>query len=150
MPRPTMHHGQGLLNHIDSEEMKKIEATREYKMPNYRTGDVLEVTMFTSLSEGKFNVLRGVVFAKKQSNNLRQALKLHTVVDDVNTSIMVKTCSPLVAKMDIVSYGSNQNRKKLNYIPDLELSKGRLLEAIKKGRGYKHRDKMYGSSKQDQ
>jgi ribosomal protein L19 len=60
-----MHHGQGLLNHIDSEEMKKIEATREYKMPNYRTGDVLEVTMFTSLSEGKFNVLRGVVFAKK-------------------------------------------------------------------------------------
>jgi hypothetical protein len=45
--------------------MKKIEATRQYKMPNYRTGDVLEVTMFTSLSEGKFNVLRGVVFAKK-------------------------------------------------------------------------------------
>ena len=71
MPRPTMHLGQTLLNHIDSEEKKKIEESRQFKMPDYRTGDVLEVTMFTSLSEGKFNTFRGVVYSKKQSNNLR-------------------------------------------------------------------------------
>lgn len=118
-------------------------------MPDYRTGDVLDVTLFTSLSEGKFNSFRGVVSMKKQPNNLRQAFKLHTVIDDVNTTIMVKTFSPLLAKVDVVNYGSNKNRKKLNYLPELELSKGRLLEPIKKGKGYKHRDEMYGNSRKD-
>jgi ribosomal protein L19 len=80
-----MHSGQGLLNHIEAEERKRIEATREYKMPDFRTGDILDVTYFTSLSEGKFNTLRGVCFAKKQVNNLRAAFKINTVVDDVNT-----------------------------------------------------------------
>jgi ribosomal protein L19 len=71
MPRPSMHVGQTLLNHIDSEEKNKIEDSRQFKMPDYRSGDVLEVTMFTSLSEGKFNTFRGVVYSKKQPNNLR-------------------------------------------------------------------------------
>jgi hypothetical protein len=53
------------LNHIDSEERKKIENSREFKMPDYRTGDVLDVTLFQSLSEGKYQTIRGVVFAKK-------------------------------------------------------------------------------------
>jgi len=53
----------------------------------------------------------------------------------------------MVAKVDVVNYGSNQNRKKLNYIPDLELSKNRLLEPIIKGKNYKHRDQMYGRSR---
>lgn len=65
MPRPSMHRGQTLLNHIDGEERRKIEESREFKMPDYRTGDVLDVTLFTSLSEGKFNSYRGLVYAKK-------------------------------------------------------------------------------------
>ena len=64
MPRFTMHRGQTLLNHLDSEEKKKIEASREFKMPKYRTGYVVEMTLFQSLSEGKFNTIKGVVFSK--------------------------------------------------------------------------------------
>ena len=148
MPRPTMHRGKTLLSHIDSDERKRIEGEREFKMPNYRTGDVLELTMFQSLSEGKFNTFRGVVIGKEKPNNLRSSLKIHTVVDDVNTSIKVKTHSPMVAKIDVVTYGSNKNRKKLNHFPKLELSKGRLLEAVVKGRGYKHRDQMADARKE--
>ena len=118
-------------------------------MPDYRTGDVLDVTMFQSLSEGKFSTFRGVVFAKKQPKNLRQAFKINTVIDDVNTAMMVKTWSPLLAKVEVVSYGSNQLRKKLNHIPALGLTKGKSAEPIKKGKGFKHRDQMYGSSKQE-
>ena len=54
MPRPTMHVGKTLLGHLDSDERKRIEADRPYTMPDYRTGDVMKVTMFNSLSEGKF------------------------------------------------------------------------------------------------
>lgn len=60
-----MHRGQTLLNHIDSEENTKINESRQFKVPNYRTGDIVELTMFTSLSEGNFNTFRGLVFAKK-------------------------------------------------------------------------------------
>jgi len=62
---------------------------------------------------------------------------------------MVKAWSPLLAKVEVVAYGSNQNRKKLNHIPANELNKGRLVEPIKKGKNFKPRDQMYGSSKQE-
>ena len=52
---------------------------------------------------------------------------------------MVKTHSPMLAKVEMLSYGSNQLRKQLNYIPELNLSKGRLTDPVIKGRGYKQR-----------
>jgi hypothetical protein len=48
----------------------------------------------------------------------------------------------MVAKVDVVTYGSNQLRKKMNHYPDLDLSKNRLLEPVVKGKGYKPRDQM--------
>jgi hypothetical protein len=41
-----MHRGKTLLNHIDSEERKRIAKEREFSMPNIRTGDVVELSMF--------------------------------------------------------------------------------------------------------
>ena len=61
MPRPTMHSGKTLLNHCDRTLKQKIEGERPFRIPNYRTGDVLEVSMFNSLSERKFNVYKGLV-----------------------------------------------------------------------------------------
>ena len=139
MPRPTMHKGKTLLAHIDSDEKKRIEAGRPFRMPNYRSGDVMEVTMFQSLSEGHFNTFKGIVYSNKKRNNLRAAFKLHTIIDDVPTGLMIKECSPMLAKVDMVRMGSNQLRKKLNHIPDLNLSKGRLSDPIVRGRNYKQR-----------
>ena len=47
----------------------------------------------------------------------------------------------MVAKIEIHKYGSNQLRKKMNHIPDLDLSKSKVTEPIIKGKGYKPRDK---------
>ena len=139
-----MHRGKTLLSHIDSEERKKIEKTKDFKMPNYRSGDVLDVTQFISLSEGKFNTHRGLVIGHKKRNNLRASLSLHVVEEGVNATIQVLHHSPLLAKVAIVNYGSNRNRTKLNHIPALELSKGRVKEPIKKGKNFKHRDEVGG------
>ena len=54
--------------------------------------------------------------------------------------MMVKEYSPMVAKIDIYKYGSNQLRKKMNHIPNLDLSKNRVSEPIIKGRNYKTRE----------
>jgi hypothetical protein len=55
--------------------------------------------------------------------------------------MQVKEFSPMVAKIDIYKYGSNQLRKKMNHIPGLELSKTKVSEPIIKGRDFKSREK---------
>jgi hypothetical protein len=77
MPRPTMFKGKTLINHLDSEEKKKIEKARPFTMPLYRSGDVMEITAFNSISEGKYHTYKGLVFGKEQENNLRHTLYLN-------------------------------------------------------------------------
>lgn len=50
-----MHRGKTLLAHIDSEENQRLASLRKFEMPPYRTGDVLDITLYNSLSEGKFH-----------------------------------------------------------------------------------------------
>ena len=138
-----MHFGRTLLNHIDSEERQRIEAGREFKVPDYRTGDILELTVFQSLSEGKFNTVRGMVIGKSQPNDLRHTLTLQTVIDTVQSTFAMKVFSPKLAKIDVVAYGSNKNRKKLNHIKDQNLTYSKLTQPLKKGRGFKHRSELY-------
>lgn len=143
MPRPTMYKGKTLLNHLDSEEKKKIEKGRQFTMPMYRSGDVMEVTLFSSISEGTYNTFKGLVYGKAQENNLRHSIWLNTVLDSTNTSIKIKANSPMVAKVKVLAYGSNRLRKKMPHIPHLELSATKLQDPIKKGRGAKPRRVLY-------
>jgi hypothetical protein len=108
-------------------------------MPPYRTGDVLDVTLYSSLSEGKFHTQRGLVIGKKMENNLRHSFKFHAVGEETNFSFMVKVNSPLLANVKLYKYGSNKNRKKLNHIPALELTASKVTEPIIKGKNYKKR-----------
>ena len=45
----------------------------------------------------------------------------------------------MVTNFEIQKYGSNQLRKKLNYIPKMDQSAGRLQEPIVRGRNYRMR-----------
>lgn len=128
--------------------MEKIKSSRPFKVPNYRSGDVVDVTMFRSLSEGKFNKHRGIIYSVKNSNSLDKSFKIHFNEAEQNMSMMVKEFSPMVAKIEIYKYGSNQLRKKMNHIPEMELSKTRVTEPIIKGRDYKSRDKKQEISKE--
>jgi ribosomal protein L19 len=142
MSKATKHKGRTLLNHIDAEERNRIEATREYALPDYRSGDILEVTLFNSISEGTYNTFTGVVFSNKYRNNLRHAFKINALIESVNTAIMCKVHSPLMGKVSLVTYGSNKNPTKMNYIPKQDRNKNRMKEAVVKGKGYKHRDEI--------
>ena len=139
IPRPTMHTGQTLLNHIDSEERQKIQKKREFSIPNVRTGDVVELSMFQNLSEAKINTMKGIVYGRAKPNNLRSTLWFHSVADNVNYNQKVKLWSPMVARIQISKLGSNKNRKKLSHIPALELSATKITEPVIRGRGYKAR-----------
>lgn len=60
-----MHSGKTLLKEVEREYINQITSTRPFKVPSYRTGDVVDVTMFKSLSEGKFHKYRGVIIGTK-------------------------------------------------------------------------------------
>jgi ribosomal protein L19 len=143
-----MHNGKTLINEIEKEYMEKIKSTRPFKVPNYRSGDVVDVTIFKSLSEGKFNKHRGIIYSMKNRNSLDKTFKIHFNEADQNVSMSVKEFSPMVAKIDIHKYGSNQLRAKMNHIPSLDLSKTRITEPIIKGRGYKPREKKMEAAKE--
>jgi hypothetical protein len=96
--------------------------------------------MFRSLSEGKFNKYRGVVYSMKEPNSLNKSFKIQFNEADYNMGMMVKEFSPMVAKIDVHKFGSNEPRKKMNHIPALDLSKNRIQEPIIHGSGYKPRE----------
>ena len=148
LPRPTMHNGKTLISELEKEYMDKIKITRPFKVPTYRSGDVVDVTMFRSLSEGKFNKYRGVIYSLKNPNSLDKTFKMHFNAAEQNMSMQVKEFSPMVAKIDIHRYGSNQLRKKMNHIHHLDLSKTRVEEPIIKGRDYKAREKKFEAAKE--
>ncbi len=54
----------------------------------------------------------------------------------------------MVAKIDMHKYGSNKLRKKLNHIPDLDLSKTKVTEPIVKGKDYKPREQKAHANKE--
>jgi ribosomal protein L19 len=143
-----MHRGKTLIAEIEKEYKDKIKASRPFKVPNFRSGDVVDVTMFRSLSEGKFNKHRGIVYSMKKPNSIDKSFKIHINEADFNLSMMVKEYSPMVAKIEIYKYGSNQLRKKMNHIPLMGLSKTRITEPIIKGRDYKPREKKVEVSRE--
>ena len=57
-------------------------------------------------------------------------------------ALKMKLMSPMIGKVVVDKQGSGRLRKKLNHIPELSLSAGKLLEPIIKGRGYKPRAKQ--------
>ena len=126
LPRPTMHTGKTLLNLLDKEEKDKINKERGFEIPDYRTGDVVKIQMYHSLSEKKENDLTGVVMGKSAPNSIRATCKINFAIENVNTVYGAKLYSPLVTNFEILKYGSNHLRKKLNYIPELDQSAGRL------------------------
>jgi ribosomal protein L19 len=134
-----MHIGKTLIAEVEREYKLQIEKSRQFKLPDYRAGDVVDVTMFKSLSEGKFSKYRGIIIGSRRPNSLSKSFTVHFNEAEMNLSLMVKAYSPMVAKVDIFKFGSNQLRKKLSYIPALELSKNRLSEPVTKGRGFKVR-----------
>jgi hypothetical protein len=56
-------------------------------VPNYRSGDVVEVTKFESISEGKFQTLKGVVIAKVRAKSLSRQMTVHFMEEDEQISL---------------------------------------------------------------
>jgi ribosomal protein L19 len=134
LPRAHLHKGKTLLNHLDSIERQKIETNRNFEIPNYRTGDVVKISKIFSLSEKKEDDVKGVVIHKSAVNSIRSTCKVNLAHDGCNIVYSAKLFSPHVTNMTIEKYGSNYLRRRLTWMPKLDLSAGRLQEPIVRGK----------------
>lgn len=139
VPRPTMHVGKSLIGQLQSDEKMKILKEKPFDIPDYRTGDVVKITVMNSITEKKEDSYSGLVISKKAPNSINATCKINFSIENVNTTYAAKLYSPMITNFEIQKYGSNKLKKKLPYIPGLDMSAGRLQEAIIRGRNFKTR-----------
>ena len=82
--------------------------------------------MLNSISENVEKQWSGLCFSKKAPKSIRATCKINFVSENVNCRISAPLYSPLLKNIEIVKYGSNKLRNKLNYIPEMDLSAARL------------------------
>lgn len=99
------------------------------------------MSLLDSLSEKNMKEWTGVCFAQYRTpKSIKSRVAINMNIEGVNTKLFVPLYSPLTHKVEVVKYGSNQLRSKLNHIPAMDISAGRLREPISKGRTHKERD----------
>ena len=64
LPRPTGLRGEALIKEIERREKLAIERTRDFKIPNFRAGDIIQFHFLKSISEGYGNTVTGMVTAR--------------------------------------------------------------------------------------
>jgi len=139
IPRPSRHKGEALILGLERSDLTTIKANRELTIPDFRAGDVIKLTVKGSISEAKEYEYQGVCIGKSAPNSIRAKCAITFALDQTNVIYNAQLYNPMISNFEILKYGSNQNRKKLNHIPKLQLSNGRLQEPVIRGRGYTDR-----------
>jgi hypothetical protein len=76
-----MHKGKTLLLEVDREEREKVRKEKNFLTTDFRSGDVLRVTMIGSVSENKEKVFTGLCISKSMPNNIRARCKINMNLD---------------------------------------------------------------------
>jgi Ribosomal protein L19. len=130
MAAPTKNKFKELIQEVEMEEKKKIEALRPFKIPDMRSGDIVEFHMLHSLSEGKGNTLSGILIGRTKRNSLHGGFNVIFRFCGVEVIMNVKQYSPLLANLRLVARGSGNLRSKLNYLKHVRLSREELSRPI--------------------
>ena len=110
------------------------------QIPDYKTGDVVEIEYYYSLSEKVVNTIRGLCISKACTNGLNQKLGICFWAEDTIVYWKIKTLSPLIKSIKVVTPGSNWLRKKLHHVYNAEWKWSKTLTPILKGNKHKLKD----------
>lgn len=92
------------------------------------------------------NVAKGVCIGV-YDNHICSKFRMVTYLAGVITNLEFMIYSPQLIKVDVLRYGSNRLRSKLNHVWTSEWSKGKVERPIIKGRGHLSRgSKSKGTS----
>eukprot|EP00345_Euplotes_harpa_P005389 CAMPEP_0168327826 /NCGR_PEP_ID=MMETSP0213-20121227/6112_1 /TAXON_ID=151035 /ORGANISM="Euplotes harpa, Strain FSP1.4" /LENGTH=229 /DNA_ID=CAMNT_0008330771 /DNA_START=66 /DNA_END=755 /DNA_ORIENTATION=+ len=138
---PTKSIGKTLIGELEKEEKEKLIEAKDFKIPDFRPGDLLEVSEYLSLSEKKINTYKGIVISIKNKNSLMHFINIVCYHGGYIANIGLRVNNPLIAKISVLKYGSNKNKNKLNHVWKEEWSKAKVEQPLIKGKGYVPRGK---------
>lgn len=128
MPAPTQLRGRALVEEVEKEYLSSVKNEIE----DIRTGDLVEVSNYYSLSNKQFSTFKGVVIARRKRNTINSSINVIGTVEGVQVEMHIKVHSPLVKEIKILEHGNGKQRARLNYFRDLTLSKYKALKKTAK------------------
>ncbi len=147
MPEPTKLQGKQLLNSLLHEEVQNMKRLRLFHVPDIRTGDVIEIKYLFSLSEQLGNILQGVVTSRRKKQSYDSSFTIVTMIAGSKVIMDFKEMSPLLVDMKLIHKGSGNLRSKLNYLKEIDVSKGQYMRPVLKRGMKKRRDEAGFSTK---
>lgn len=134
IPRATSLQGQSLITELERREKLAIERTRDFQIPDFRAGDIIQFHFLKSVSEGYGNTLTGMVTARYKNNSLMAGFDVVFRFCGAEVFMHVKQNSPLLTSIKVVDKSYGTLRQKLNYMWDDRLNTEQdLKKAIIKG-----------------
>ena len=110
------------------------------------------MSYYYSISEGKINKIQGLVYRTQALKSYKAAIWVVVELGGTKMYTQWPLYSPKVAKIDVMKYGSNKNRRYLSdYFnsPDNYL-KSKTLEPFIKGKGHKLRTELGVNKRKDE
>ncbi|KAL4446981.1 hypothetical protein ABPG74_014953 [Tetrahymena malaccensis] len=133
-PHPTRLQGSSLIKEVEQREKLAIERQREFKVPDFRAGDIIQFHFLKSISEGYGNTVTGMCTARYKNNSLMAGFDCVFRFHGVEVFMHVKQNSPLLTDLKVVDKSHGIIRQKLNYFwNDRTNTEQELKKAIVKG-----------------
>lgn len=140
LPAPTQSKGKLLIREVEREEQMKIDLSRNFDLPDFRTGDVIQFHYYHSLSEGKGNTYTGLVVNRRNPYQLSGRFDVIFRFCGVEVYMGVKQYSPFLSNFKLVQRGSGNLRKHLYYLwEDRTLTLEQTRTPLKKGKAMRRR-----------
>ena len=130
IPRSTKDEGKALIKSLERREKLFIERSRNFSIPDFRAGDVVQFKYLHSISEGRGNYYTGICIGRSRKNEIDATFKVVFRFGGVEVVMNVKQNSPFLSDFKLVARGSGNHRSKLNYVAELGLTKEQLLKPM--------------------
>jgi len=122
---------KNIISDFAAEQVKKINETRGFKMPNFKPGDSVSVKY--KITEGtttRIQAFNGVVIAKtKADKNYSATFTVRKISSGIGVERKFSTYSNLIAGVEVTKRGE-VNRAKLYYLNKLTGKASRIKEKL--------------------
>lgn len=119
---------KALVKEVETEYLQGLQL--EKKIPEVKTGDLIEVTTYQSMSGKITSSFTGVCIGRRRKHTMNNSLNVIGSVEGVQMEMHLKLYSPMVKEVKVVEKGSGNFRSRLNYFRGLTLTK---YSALRKG-----------------
>jgi ribosomal protein L19 len=129
----TKYSGRALLSELEKEYLQECKSRIE--VPEFRTGDLLEVSYFYSLSSKQSVTVTGLCIHRRRRHGISNSFNLIAHESGSTVEMHLKCYSPLMRYIKVVQYGQGNLRARLNYFRDLDLTSYTALSKTTSKRG---------------